>query len=93
MLRKWNSSERLVLQVIHPMLLESIQVHSISGLKWLHLTIGLEWDTATNTFHVMIFKLLLSETVIKRILISDIVKAFDVLGWLAPATISMEILL
>ena len=94
MLRKWNSSEPLVLQAILPELLESKEVHSISGLeKGYTKTLGLEWNTAIDTFRVTISKFPPSETVTKRILISDIAKVFDVLGWFAPATVSMKILL
>ena len=77
MLRKWNSSEPLVLQSISPELLESKEVHSISGLeKDYTKTLGLEWNTTTDTFHITISKLLPSEAVTKRILVSDIAKVF-----------------
>ena len=55
MLRKWNSSEPLVLQAILLELLESKEVHSISGLENGYTkTLGLEWDTSTDTFYVTI---------------------------------------
>ena len=92
--KKWNSSEPLVLQAILPELLESKEVHSISGLeKDYTKTLGLEWNTATDTFRVTVSRLPPSETVTKRILVSDIVKVLNVLGWFAPATVSMKILL
>ena len=93
-LRKWNSSEPLVLQAISPELLESKEVHSISGLEQNYTkTLGLEWNTVTDIFHITISKLPPSETVTKRILVSDIAKVFDVLEWFAPATVSVNILL
>ena len=69
-------------------------MHSISGLeKDYTKTLGLEWNTATDTFRVTVSRLLPSETVTKRILVCDIAKVFDVLGWFAPVTVSMKILL
>ena len=94
MLRKWNSSEPLVLQAIFPDLRESKEVHSISSSEQDYTkTLGLEWNTATDMFHITISELPSSEAVTKRILISDIAKVFDVFGWFAPATITMKILL
>ena len=93
LLRKWNSSEASVLRGISPELRESQEVHPISDASGYTKTLGLEWNTATDQFRLTISKLPLSENVTKRILISDIAKVFDVLGWFAPATVSMKILL
>jgi hypothetical protein len=49
---------------------------------------GMEYDT----FYITTSKLLSTESVTKRILVSDIAKVFDVLGWFAPAVISVKIL-
>lgn len=94
MLRKWNSSEPFVLQAIYPELRETNEVHSIStsGQDYTK-TLGLEWNTVSDTFHLTVSKLPPSEVVTKRILISDIAKVFDVLGWFAPAIVAMKILL
>ena len=93
-LRKWNSSEPLVLQAIQPELRESGEVHSISGLECNYAkTLGLEWNTTTDMFHIAISLPPLSEVVTKRILVSDIAKVFDILGWFTPTIISMKILL
>ena len=94
MLRKWNSSEPRVLQAIYPELRETKEVHSIStSAQDYTKTLGLEWNTTSDTFHLTVSKLLPSEVVTKRILVSDIAKVFDVLGWFAPATVAMKILL
>ena len=93
-LRKWNSSDPRVLQAIFPDLREPREIHPISGLKHDYTkTLGLEWNTATDTFHMTVSKLSSFETVTKRILVSDIAKVFDVLGWFSPAIVSMKILL
>ena len=94
MLRKWNSSEPRVLQAIYPELRETKEVISIStSVQDYTKTLGLGWNTASDTFHLTVAKLPSSEVVTKRILVSDVAKVFDVLGWFAPATVAMKILL
>ena len=46
-----------------------------------------------DTFRLTVSKLPLSDVVTKRILASDVAKVFDILGWFAPATVTMKILL
>lgn len=73
---------------------ESKQVHPISTSEQDRTkTLGLEWNTSTDMFHIAVSGLPPSETVTKRILVADIAKVFDALGWFAPATICMKILL
>ena len=93
LLRKWNSSEASVLRGFSPELWEYREVHPISDASGYTKTLGIEWNTATDQFRLTISKLPLSENVTKRILVSDIAKVFDVLGWFAPATVNMKILL
>ncbi len=94
MLRKWNSSHPRVVQAIFPDIRESRDVHPISDSEHAYTkTLGLEWNTITDEFHLTISKLPSSEIMTKRILLSDVAKVFDVLGWFAPATLSMKILL
>ena len=93
LLRKWNSSESLVLQAIPPDLRESKEVHPISDMNGYTKTLGVEWNTTTDMFRLTISELPSSDIVTKRILASDIAKVFDVLGWFSPATINMKILL
>ena len=56
-------------------------------------TLGLEWNTNMDHFHVMIANLPPLKTVTKRLLVSDITKTFDVLGWFVPSIIKAKILL
>ena len=94
LLRKWNSSNPRVLQAIFPDLREQKEIHPISGSEPNYTTtLGLEWNTASDAFHLTVAKQPPSETMTKRALVSDVAKLFDVLGWFAPATISMKILL
>ena len=68
-------------------------MHSISDVGSYTKTLGLEWNTTTDMFHLTISKSPPPSIVTKRALASDIVKVFDVLGWFSPATITMKILL
>ena len=94
LLRKWNSSEVSVLQDITPELRECQELHPISDTSNYSKTLGLEWNRATDEFRLTISEDFPSlGNVTKRVLVSDIAKVFDVLGWFTPATISMKILL
>ena len=92
LLREWNSNESLVLEAIQPELQESKEVHSISESEHTK-AFGLESNISTDTFYITTPNLLPTESMTKRILVADIVKVFDVLGWFAPAVDSVKILL
>ena len=72
---------------------ESQEVHPIADVNDYTKTLGLEWNTTTDQFRLTISNLLPSENVTKRILVSDILRVFDVLGWFAAASVSKKILL
>ena len=93
LLRKWNSNEVTVLQGIAPELCECGDVHSISDTNDYTNTLGLEWNTVTDQFRLTVSDFPATEVVTKRILVSNIAKVIDVLGWFSPATICMKILL
>ena len=93
-LRKWNSSDPRVLLAIFPDLRDQKEIHPTSGMEAGYTkTLGLEWNTTTDSFHFANTKQSLSQITTKRALVSDIAKVFDVLGWFSPATVSMKILL
>ena len=52
-----------------------------------------EWNSSTDTFPLTISKSSLSDILTKQILISNVVKVFDILGWFAPAMVTAKILL
>ena len=92
-LRKWNSNNSFVLNSI-PMELQDPQiVHSISDTINYTKTLGIEWNRHFDHFRLTIAKLPPLESITKRILVSDIAKTFDVLGWFAPTVIKAKILL
>ena len=94
LLRKWNSNEPHVVEAIFPQLRELNEVHSISDSEQGYTkTLGLEWNTNADVFCITFADLSPIENLTKRKLVSDIAKVFDVLGWFAPSTIKVKILL
>lgn len=72
LLRRWNSSQPHVEQAIFPGIRESRDVHPISDSEHAYTkTLGLEWDTITDAFHLTISKLPSSAIMMKKIVISD----------------------
>ena len=78
---------------ISPELLENANIHSISDTNTYTKTLGLEWNTVTDTFQLTIPDLSSSQPLTKRVLVSSIAKVFDVLGWFSPTIIKMKILI
>ncbi len=56
-------------------------------------TLGFEWNTRSDHFHLTIASLPPIDCITKRALVSDIAKTFDALGWFAPTLIQAKILL
>ena len=93
LLQKWNSSNLTVLESIKPELLDSESTHHISDKCENTKTLGLEWDTNLDEFHIAVNEAPPSDHVTKQILVPDIAKMYDVLGWLSPTIVKMKILL
>lgn len=93
LLRKWNSNNNQVLEHIPHELLENDNVRAISNAFAYTKTLGLKWNTVTDTFQLTIPKFSSSSQITKRVLVSNIAKVFYVLGWFLPTIISMKILL
>ena len=55
--------------------------------------LGVEWNTVTDCFRPMISSPSIRTVLTKRVLVSDIARVFDVLGWCSPAIILLKILL
>ena len=55
--------------------------------------LGIEWNTTTDHFHLTITDLPPVDCITKRVLVSDIAKTFDVLGWFSPTIIKVKILM
>ena len=93
LLRKWNSNDPIVLQHIAPELKESQVLHTITEAETYTKTLGIEWNSNSDHFRLTIADLPPLTSITKRLLVSDIAKTFDVLGWFSPAIIKVRILL
>ena len=93
LLRKWNSNDPSVLQSIPEELRDSSIVQTISESNEYTKTLGLEWNVCMDQFRITISDLPPTDSVTKRIVVSDIAKVFDALGWFSPVIIKMKILL
>ena len=93
LLRKWNSNNSDVLQHISPEIRDSKPVHGISEPDSYAKALGMEWNVKSDCFRLTVTDFPSLEDVTKRILVSDIAKTFDVLGWFSPTIITMKILL
>ena len=93
LLRKWNSNDPSVLQSIPKELRDSSIVQTISESNEYTKTLGLEWNACTDQFRITLTDLPPTDNVTKRIVVSDIAKVFDVLGWFSPVIVKMKILL
>ena len=93
LLRKWNSNDPAVLQHVAPELKDSQTKHTITDVETYTKTLGIEWNSNSDHFRVTIADLPPLANVTKRLLVSDIARTFDVLGWLSPAIVKVKILL
>ena len=93
LLCKWNSSEPAVLQHNSPELKDSQSTYLITDPERYTKTIGIEWNTHMDHFHLTIVALPPLEHTTKHILVFDMAKTFDVLGWFSPTVIKAKILL
>ena len=93
LLRKWNLSDPSVLQHIPRELRDSQCMHLIPDSHEYIKTLGIEWNASEDHFRLTIANLPPLEHITKRILVSDIAKTFNVLGWFSPAIIKVKILL
>ena len=90
LLHKWNSSEPSILQHIPSELKETHSVQALPSSDEYTKTLGVEWNARLS---LTIADLPPLENVTKRVLVSDIAKTFDVLGWLSPTIIKVKVLL
>ena len=54
-------------------------------------TLGVKWDAKRDVFHISMSNPPKGNCLTKRLLLSDISRIFDILGWFAPCTILMKI--
>ena len=93
-LKKWNSSEPEVMDTIPEGLKENNKSVNISRLDHqLAKMLGIEWDITSDCFRVLVSSFLSYEKLTKRTLLSNIARVFDVLGFVAPAIVTVKLLL
>ena len=92
-LRKWNSSDPSVLRKIPEELRDTHDIQTISETSEYTKTLGIECNVSTDAFRLTVAESSPNATVTKRVIVSDVAKVFDVLGWFSPVTIKMKILL
>ena len=93
LLRKWNSSDPNVFNHIEVDLWDVQSTHHIPSPDEYTKTLGIEWNANMDHFRLSVTSLQDSDSMIKRALVSDIAKTFDILGWFSPSIIKAKILL
>ena len=93
LLRKWHSSEPAVLQGLPPDLKDPHSMQMLPDPGEYTKTLGIEWNASSDHFRLTIAALPPFDNITKRVLVSDIAKTFDVLGWFSPSLIKVKILL
>ena len=74
-----------MLQHVSSKLLDSRPMHVIPDQEEYTKTLGVAWNSNLDQFRLTVADLPQPEKVTKRLLVSDIAKTFDVLGWFAPS--------
>jgi hypothetical protein len=92
-LHKWNSNEPRVLEHIDPSHQDVRNSQEIAEKEKSTKTLGIEWVTSSDEFHLTISIQPSQQALTKRVLVSDIAQIFDVLGWFSPSIIIMKTLL
>ena len=93
LLRKWNLSEKVVLEHIPPELVDDKSIHHLSDPQQYTKTLGIQWNSCQDSFCLEVLRPDHQTQLTKRALVSDIGKIFDVLGWFSPTIIKAKILL
>ena len=93
LLHKWCSSDQVVLEHIPPDLRDGPLSHSILESAKYTKTLGIQWNSTMDHFKLSVAELPPLENVTKRLLVSDVAKTFDILGWFSPSIIKVKILL
>ena len=91
-LRKWNSSEAEVLSCIPSDLKDALAIQSLPAPIEYTKTLGIEWNSSMDHFCLTIANLPPLNNITKRVLVSDVAKTFNLLGWFSPTTIKVKIL-
>ncbi|CAL8133345.1 unnamed protein product [Orchesella dallaii] len=89
--RKWSSNDPAVLEAI-PESMRETDPHSFDSDQTIK-ALGVQWSPTTDSFMFKYVKPNMSEKLTKRILLSDLSRVFDPLGFLGALTIRAKLLL
>ena len=93
-LRKWKANERDVLTSIPEDLRDNKTKQEIHHQEGYTKVLGVEWNVVSDCFRPVICTSEVNEEPLtKRVLVSNIARLFNVLGWCSPTIILMKILL
>ena len=92
-LKKWRSSEEEVLASIPEDLKDVKGKQEIHSMDEYTKVLGVEWNMVSDSFRPVISCSKETEPLTKRVLVSNIARLFDILGWCSPTIILMKVLL
>ena len=92
-LKKWKSSEEEPLASIPEAIKELKGEQEICYKDEYTEVLGVEWNMVSDSFCPVISCYGNDKPLTKRMLVSNIARLFDILGWCSPAIIQMRILL
>ena len=92
-LRKWRTNSKALLTTIPETMRETEKMQVIAAPETCRKALGIHWDTINDSLHVATAVLEAVDRPTKRQITSDVARMFDVLGWYAPATVIIKILL
>lgn len=75
------------MKYLPPELINAPSSHLIPDSSKYTTTLGVQWNSVIDHFRLAVAGLPPLESVTKRMLVSDVAKTFDVLGWFSPAII------
>ena len=91
-LRKWSSCAPQVVEDLPEALRETKTVLDLQKDDYTIKTLGVAWCPSSDTFNFQ-YRGMYKNGSTKRILLSEIAKIFDPMGWLSPCTIKLKILM
>ena len=92
LLLRWKSTTPDVLRDLPPHLLDESPCQALPDPDRFSKALGIEWSTNLDCFRLTVAQLPPMEVLTKHALISDVARTYDVLGWYAPAIITVKIL-
>ena len=92
-LRKWKASQQQVLASIPEELVDPKRTQEIRIQNDYTKVLGVEWNAESDCFRPLISLPDQETPLTKRVLVSNIARLFDVMGWCSPAIILMKVLL